>query len=149
MSVPYTPVGGQVRIKETDAFKQLPLPIVPREIKSGDALWLNTYTSGNNIQCWVEPAINSPSGYTTKTAASSSSTAATYASTSATAAAEQAAFANLFIGFAQAHRTPRSFNSYLNFAVGGSSTSINYDSSAPYITVVTNGIADCPYLNSS
>lgn len=153
MSSPFKPVPGTFRILETDSYRQLALPIAQREIKAGDALWLNAQPVTTPTTSWVEPALNSPSGYASSNYSSvnpviSSITPASVASTSASAAAERAAFAALFIGIAQAHRTPRSFNKYLNFAVPASS-SVQYDSSAPFMTVVTSGIADVPYLDDS
>jgi hypothetical protein len=144
MSLSYAPVVGSWRILETNSFRQLRVPLAPRELKACDALWLNTYTSSNNAISWVEPALNSPSGYSTLTTATNASTPTTYASTSSTAQAEQRAFAALFIGLSQAHRTPRSFNKYLQYATPNTAQSIMYDSTAPYITVVTAGIADVP-----
>ena len=149
MGSPYTPVPGQIRILETDSYRQLKRPLAPREIKAGDALWLNKYTSSNLIDSWVEPALNTPSGYTTNPLATASSTLATYASTSASLAAEQEAFAALFVGFSLLHTTPRSFNKYLNFASPNVNSAVYYDSTAPFITVVTAGIADCPYWDGT
>lgn len=148
MANPYQPVAGTFKILETNSYRQFALPIAPREIKSGDACWLNTYTSTNSITSWCEPALNSPSGYSTKAAATSSSTGYGSASSSALVA-EQEAFAALFIGIAQAHRTPRSYNKYLNYASNIPQSVINYDSSAPYFTVVTSGVADVPYWDGT
>ena len=160
----YLPVQGQIRILETNSYRQYPLPIAPREIKSGDLMWLLNIIPGNGVAnapaqtSWVEPAINSPSGYTYQatygdgavyTAVTQAIAASAIASTSASLAAEQEAFAALFAGISQAHRTPRSYSQYLQFGVPGTNNNISYDSSAPYITVVTSGIADFPYYDGT
>ena len=149
MANAFLPVPRTWRILETDAYRQLALPLAPREFKSGDAVWLNTYTSGTLIDSWIESALNSPSGYTTKATAVATSTPATYASTSATAQAEQRAFAALFMGILMNHRTPRSFSKYQQFACQQANGTICYDSSAPFATVVTSGIADVPYWDGT
>ena len=148
MASPYKPIPGMVRILETDSYRQLKRPLAPREIKAGDAMWLNKYTSSNLIDSWVEPALNTPSGYSTNALATATSTLATYASTSSTAVAEQEAFAALFMGFAQAHLHPRQFGNFTQFAVPAA-TSIYYDSSAPFLTVCTSGIADIPIYDAT
>lgn len=143
MPSPFKPVPGTWRILETNSYRQVKLPLAPREFKSGDAMWLDVVS---NVS-WLESALNTPSGYSTNPLATAAGVLATYASTSASLAAEQAAFAALFMGILMNHRTPRSFNKYLNFAspiVGGA---IYYDTTAPYGTVVTSGIADVPYLD--
>ncbi len=151
MGSPYTPVPGTFRVLETISLRQLPLPITQREIKAGDALWNNVDTSNQNPPSWVEPALNSPSGYSGSLVAGGAA-AATGASTSTTLVAEQEAFAALFMGIALAHRTPRSFAKYLNYATqynGTAQSAIYYDSSAPFITVCTAGIADVPYYDGT
>lgn len=149
MANAYLPVPRTWRILETDSYRQLALPKKPREFKAGDAMWLNRYTSSNLIDSWIESALNSPSGYYTRSVASATSTVATYASVSASAAAEQAAFASLFIGILQDHRTPRSFSAYNQFAATAATGAVYYDSSAPFATVVTSGIADVPYWDGT
>lgn len=150
MANAFLPVPRTWRILETDSYRQLKLPPgVPREFKSGDAMWLNTYTSSNLIDSWIESALNSPSGYSTRAVASATSLASTYVSTSTSAAAEEEAFAALFIGILQDHRTPRSFAKYQAFATTVANSSIQYDSSAPFATVVTSGIADVPYWDGT
>lgn len=149
MANSYLPVPGQWNILETDSSRQLALPQAPREFKAGSAMWLNKYTSSNLIDSWIESALCSPSGYSTRAVATATSTVATYASTSATAQPEQAAFAALFIGILLDHRTPRSFNRYQAFANTVANSTITYDSSAPFATVVTSGIADVPYWDGT
>lgn len=149
MANAFLPVPRTWRILETDSYRQLALPLAPREFKSGDAMWLNRYTSSNLIDSWIESALCSPSGYSTRATATATSTVATYASTSASAQAEQAAFAALFIGILLDHRTPRSFSKYQQFACTVANSSITYDSSAPFATVVTSGIADVPYWDGT
>ncbi len=149
MANAFLPVPGQWNILETDSYRQLALPKAPREFKAGSAMWLNRYTSSNLIDSWVESALATPSGYSTRAVATSASTVATYASTSATAQPEQAAFAALFIGILLDHRTPRSFSTYNQFATTVAANAITYDSSAPFATVVTSGIADVPYLSGT
>lgn len=149
MSSPYTPVPRTWRILETDSYRQIALPLAQREFKSGDAMWLNKYTSSNNIQSWIESALNNCSTFSTAALVNSASSATTYASSSATAQAAQRSFAALFMGILMDHRTPRSFNKYLNFASPQTSSAIYYDSTAPFGTVITAGIADVPYYDGT
>jgi len=149
MPSPFTPVAHTWRILETSSYRQLALPLAQREFKSGDAMWLNRYTSTNNIKAWIESALNNPATYSTAALVDSSGSATTYSSSSATAQAAQRAFAALFIGIIMDHRTPRSFNKYLNFASPAIASSVMYDSSAPFATVVTAGIADVPYYDGT
>jgi hypothetical protein len=149
MPSPFTPVPRTWRILETDSYRQLALPLAQREFKSGDAMWLNKYTSSNNIQSWIESALNNCSTYSTAALVTSASSATTYSSSSATAQAAQRAFAALFMGILLDHRTPRSFNKYLNFATSAVAGSVQYDSSAPFGTVITAGIADVPYYDGT
>ena len=148
MSSPYVPIPGQWRILETSSYRQLKSPLAPREMPSGIAVWLNKVATSNVTDSWVEPALNTPSGYSTNPLATASSTLATYASTSATLAAEQEAFAALFAGIWLPHRTPRSFQKYANYGVPAQSN-IQYDTTAPFGTVVTSGIADVPYYDGT
>lgn len=147
MASNFKPVPGTWNILETNSYRQYPVPIAQREIKSGDACWLNTVT-GNSPLSFIEPALSNVSKYSTNLVTSSSSTT-TYASSSATAQAAQESFAAKFIGICLAHRTPRSYAPwYANWATP-SGTSGYYDTSAPYVTVVTSGIADVPWLDAS
>lgn len=133
MSTNFTPSAGRIRvIAGENTIKKFPLPTTARKINSGDALWTNG-TGG------VESA-TMPAGITVGSA-----------STYTTVELNNAAFAPLFAGFAAESRVPQQLSAALTgYLAGGavSTTGVN-DASRPFLSVITEGVAEAPYFDGT